>query len=201
MDTTTTELPQLQIVLAEGDAPTRLFLKDVLENQFGHHVLGEVGTGPDMVQAVEALEPDLLVFDISLPPQSGLAAFREIYQKRVVAAVAMATDWAPDLVRQAIDEHVLTYLVKPVEAHHLGPALFIAWGRFRELQELTTENASLRQSLQNRRIVDRAKRRLKKQHHWSEAEAFRRLRQVAADRQTTIIDLARVLLAGQDIES
>jgi response regulator NasT len=143
METRTTELPRLQIVVVEEDAPTRLFLKDVLENQFGYHVLGEAATGPDMVQAVVALEPDVVVFDVHLPHQSGLAALHEIYQKRVVAAVAIAADRTPDLVRQAIDEHVLAYLVKPVEAHHLGPALLIAWGRFRELQELSTENWAL----------------------------------------------------------
>ena len=91
MDFRTTELLGLKIVVADDDAPTRLFLKDVLENQFGHQILGEAATGPDMVQAVEALEPDLVVFDIHLPHQDGLAALVEIYRKRSVAAVAKSS--------------------------------------------------------------------------------------------------------------
>jgi two-component system, response regulator PdtaR len=201
MDFRTTESLRLKIVVVEDDAPTRLFLKDVLENQFGHQVLGEAATGPDMVRVVEALEPDLVVFDLHLPQQDGLAALREIHRQRVVAAVAISGDRDPELVHRALDEHVLIYLVKPVEAHHLGPAVFIAWGQFRELQALTTENACLRQTLQNRQIVDRAKRLLKKRHRWSEAETFRRLQQSAMNRHTTIADLAQVILSGQDITS
>lgn len=200
MDFRIAESLRLKIVVVEDDAPTRLFLKDVLENQFGHQVLGEAATGPDMVRVVEALEPDVVVFDIHLPHQDGLAALREIYQKQVVAAVAITADRCQDLVRRALDEHVLAYLVKPVEAHHLGPALLIAWGQFRDLQGLTSENVSLRQTLQNRRIVDRANGLLIKRHRWSEHEAFRRLQQRALDQRTTMADLARVILSGQDIE-
>ena len=199
MDLRATESPRLKIVVVDDDAPTRLFLKDILENQFGHQVLGEAATGPDMVRAVEALEPDVVVFDLHLPHQDGLAALHEIHQKRVVAAVAVTADRGQDLVRRALGEHVLAYLVKPVEPQHLGPALLIAWGLFRELHGLTTENASLRQTLQNRRLVDRAKRLLGKRHRWSEAEAFRRLQQGAMDRRTTMVDLAQVILSGQDI--
>jgi response regulator NasT len=200
MDLRTTESPRLKIVVVDDDAPTRLFLKEALENQFGHRILGEAATGPDMVQAVTALEPDLVVFDIHLPHQDGLAALRAIYQTRVVAAVAITADRRLDLVRQALEEPVLAYLIKPLEAPQLGSAVLIAWGQFQALQGLTTENASLRQTLHNRHLVDRAKRLLKKRHRCSEVEAFRRLQQGATQQRTTIADLAQVILAGQDVE-
>ena len=64
-----------------------------------------------------------------------------------MAAVAITADRDQELVRRALEEHVLAYLVKPVEAHQLGPALQVAWARFDELRKLTSENASLRQNL------------------------------------------------------
>jgi response regulator NasT len=197
----TTESPRLKIVVVDHDAPMRRFLRDVLENQFGHQVLAEAATGPGMVQAVEAMEPDLVLCDIDLPHQDGLAALRAICQKRRVAGVAITADRSLDLIRRALEEPIVAYLVKPLEPHHLGPAVLMAWDQFRQLQALTTENAALRQTLQNRRIVDRAKRLLKKRHHWSEAEAFRRLQESALDRGTTIANLAQSILAGQDLTS
>src|SRR4029078_6471095 len=142
-----------------------------LENHLGHKVIGEAATGTDMVRTVLESEPDVVVFDIHLPRLNGLDALRQIYQERIVAAVAITADRDQELVRRALEEHVLAYLVKPVEAHQLGPALLVAWARFDELRGLTTENASLKLTLNNRKIIERAKGVLMKRYRWSEADA------------------------------
>src|SRR5437588_4245467 len=149
MTATATPAATLKIVLVEDDPTIRLFLRQALEKEPGYRVIGEATTGPEMVRTVLDLEPDIVVFDIHLPHQDGLAALREIYKERIVAAVAITADRDRELVRRATEEHVLAYLVKPVEAHQLASALQVAWARFQELQGLTTENASLRQTLQN----------------------------------------------------
>ncbi len=185
----------LKIVVVEDDATVRLFLKDTLE-KLGHQVIGEAATGTDMVRTVLELEPDVVVFDIHLPRLNGLDALRQIYQERVVAAVAITADRDQELVRRALEEHVLAYLVKPVEEHQLGPALLIARAQFAELRELNQENASLRQALQNRKVIERAKGVLMKRYRWTEAEAFRRLQRGAMNRRTTMVDLAQNVLNG-----
>jgi response regulator NasT len=200
MENATSASPQLKIVVVEDDDTVRLWVKETLEKQFGHKVIGEAASGNDMVRTVLALEPDVVVFDIHLPQQTGLSALRQIYQEKIVAAVAITADRDQDLVRQALEEHVLAFLVKPIEAYQLGSALLVAWARFEELRELTQENASLRQTLQNRKIIERAKGALMKRYRWSEAEAFRRLQRGAMNRRTTMIQLAQAVLNGLEIE-
>ena len=200
MEQTTDVTPKLKIVIVEDDPTIRTFLKDSLEEQLGHQVIGEAGTGTDMVRTVLDLEPDVVVFDIHLPRLNGLDALRQIYQERVIAAVAITADRDQDLVRRALEEHVLAFLVKPVEAHQLGAAVLVAWARFEELKQLTDENATLRNSLQNRKIIERAKGVLMKRHRWSEAEAFRRLQRASMNNRTTMIDLAQAVLNGKEVE-
>jgi response regulator NasT len=190
----------LKVVVVEDDPTIRLFLKESLEQQIGHQVVGEAATGTDMVRTVLDLEPDVVVFDIHLPRLNGLDALRQIYQERVVAAVAITADRDQDLVRRALEEHVLAYLVKPVEAHQLGAALLVAWARFEELRQLTDENASLKQMLQNRKTIERAKGVLMKRHRWSEAEAFRRLQRGAMNQRISMIELAQAILNGKEVE-
>ena len=192
--------PKLKIVTAEDDFNSRLFLRETLEKDLGHEVVGEAATGTDMVRIVLAEQPDVIVFDIHLPHLDGLAALRQIYQTRVVAAVAITADRDQALVKRAMDEHVLAYLLKPVEAHQLGPAVQVAWARFGELNTLMEENASLRQSLQSRKIIERAKGVLMKRHRWSEADAFRNLRRGAMNRRIAMVDLAQAILNGQEID-
>jgi response regulator NasT len=200
MDKAASVLPALRVVIVEDDPPTRLFLRNVLEKQLGHEVIGEASTGTDMVRNVLQLEPDVVVFDIHLPHQDGLTALAQIYQERVVAAVAITADPDSDLVRRAMEEHVLAYLIKPVEANQLRPALQVAWARFQELHQLTVQNMTLQQNLQNRKLIERAKGVLMKRHRWTEAEAFRRLQRAAMNKRVPMVDLAQTVLAGQPVE-
>jgi AmiR/NasT family two-component response regulator len=193
-------LSALKIVVVEDDATVRQFLRDTLEKDLGHKVVGEAATGTDMVRTVLELEPDIVVFDIHLPKLDGLEALRQIYQERIVAAVAITGDRDQSLVLRALEEHVLAYLLKPIEAHQLGPALQVAWARFDELRGLTAENDTLRQTLQNRKIIERAKGVLMKRHRWSEAEAFRRLQRGAMNRRMPMIDLAQAVLNGVNVD-
>ena len=149
-------LPVLKIVVVEDDNVVREFVKETVVG-LGHQVVGEAANGTDMVRSVLELEPDVVVFDIHLPRMNGLDALRQIYQERIVAAVAITGDRDQDLVRRALEEHVLAYLVKPIEAHELGPALLVAWARFDELRQLVNENDSLKQNLENRKTIERAK--------------------------------------------
>jgi len=192
-------VPSLRVVLVEDDATIRLFLKELLEKELGHQVVGEANNGVDMVRVVLEQEPDVVVFDIHLPPVNGLDALRQIYQDKVVAAVAITADRDQDLVLRAMEEHVLAYLVKPIDAHQLGPALLVARARFGELRELATENATLKLSLANRKIIERAKGVLMKRYRWTEQEAFRRLQRGAMNRRVSMADLAQQILNGVEV--
>jgi len=190
---------QLKVVVVEDDTTVRQFLKETLENKLGHQVVGEASTGTDMVRIVLETEPDLVVFDIHLPHLNGLDALKQIYRDRIVAAVAITADRDQELVKRAGEEHVLAYLVKPVEDYQLAPAILVARARFQELRELSAENATLRQNLANRKVIERAKGVLMKRYRWTEAEAFRRLQRGAMNRRTTMVELAQDVLNGVEV--
>ena len=55
-------------------------------------------------------------------------------------------------------DHVMAYLIKPVKQAHLEPAIAIALRRFQEFEALRKETASLRQALNDRKVIEQAKR-------------------------------------------
>jgi two-component system, response regulator PdtaR len=195
MTRTAADSPALSIVLVEDDPDLRQLLKLNVQ-ELGHQVVGEAADGAEMVRTVLATAPDVVVFDIHLPGLNGLEALRRIYQERVVAAVAITADRDSDLLARALEEHVLAYLLKPVEPHQLGPALLVARTRFGELRALSEENATLKQTLQQRKVIERAKGVLMQRHRWTEAEAFRRLQRAAMNRRASMFDLAQDVLNG-----
>jgi response regulator NasT len=191
---------RLRVVVVEDDEAIRLALTQTLQNTFGHEVVGQAATGPQMVEVVQQTMPDVVIFDIHLPGLDGLTALKQINEQLPVAAVAITADRDLDLVRRASQEQVLAFLVKPFEHYQLGPILQVARARFEELQDLSSENQRLQQTLENRKTIERAKGVLMKRHRWGEAEAFRRLQRAAMNRRTTMAELARKVLDGIDVD-
>ena len=200
MERAEADIPTLKVVVVDDDPVARLFLKETLETEFGHQVLAEAASGTDMVRTVLRHEPDVVVFDIHLPYLNGLDALHQIYEQRVIAAVAITADHNTDLIRRASEEHVLAFLVKPVKPVQLGAAVLIAWTRFQELAALTQANATLQQTLQNRKIIERAKGALMKRHRWSEPDAFRRMQRAAMSRRVAMVEIAQAVLNGVEVE-
>ncbi len=200
MSSAATPLPKLRVVVVDDDPALRKLLRLVLAEQLGHQVVGEAGTGSDMVTSVLTTRPDLVIFDIHLPDLDGLDALRRIYQDYVVAAVAITGDRDAELVTRALEEHVMAYLMKPFEPSQLHAALHMAWVRFHEWQSLKAENTSLKQALESRKLIERAKGVLMQRHQWSEPEAFRRLQRQAMNSRQSMAEVAQIILADESIQ-
>jgi DNA-binding NarL/FixJ family response regulator len=94
-------------------------------------IVGQVGDGRALVTAVEALNPDVVVLDISMPLLNGLEAGRQIKQKsRNVKLVYLTMNEDPDLAAEAFRAGASGYLLKSSAASELATAIReVAQGR------------------------------------------------------------------------
>jgi DNA-binding NarL/FixJ family response regulator len=67
-----------RILVADDHEDIRNEIVQLLRRQFD--VLGAVGDGPEFLEAVDRLKPDLCVLDISMPNMSGIEAAQRIKQ-------------------------------------------------------------------------------------------------------------------------
>lgn len=171
----------MRILIADDEAIIRIGLKAMLQ-ELGHEVVAAAADGATAVSLARALEPDLVILDIKMPELDGLAAAETIASERPVPIVMLTAYSDRDLVARAADLAVHAYLVKPIRPGDLSAALQVALARFAEWQALREEAASLRDALDTRDVVDRAKRVLMQRHGLKEDEAFHRL-QAEARRQ------------------
>jgi two-component system, response regulator PdtaR len=190
----------LKSAIVADDPTLRRFLRENLEARCNYQVLGEAATGADMIRLALTHEPDVVVFDVRLRDGNGLEVLRQIYQERPVAAVAMVEDRDQEAVRRVMGEYHMAYLLKPVEPHQLEPAMLAAWARWNVCRQLQDENNNLKQTLQNRKVIERAKGVLMKRFRCSEDVAFRRLQRGAMNRRTTMVCLAQAVLNGVEVD-
>lgn len=187
----------LRILIADDEAVIRLGLRAMLEDQ-GYQVVGEAADGRRALDLVQKLNPDLVFLDIKMPGVDGLQAARRLLVDRAVPVIILTAYADRAFVEQARDAGALAYLVKPVRETDLGPAVEMAMGRFREIQALRAEIGGLEDTLEARKLVERAKGVLMRRQGLDEAAAFASLQKQARDARKTMKDVALEILADGD---
>src|SRR5258708_17869760 len=130
----------------------------------GYDVCGEAGDGEVAVKLAEELRPDLCIFDIKMPIMDGLAAAEKIANNRIAPVVILTAFSQRELVERARSAGAMAYLAKPFQKSDLVPAIEMAVSRFAEIRALDTEIGTLRERLEVRKLLDRAKGLLQSEH-------------------------------------
>ena len=181
-------------MIAEDEALIRLDLKEMLEEE-GFEVVGEAGDGETAVALVEAHRPDLVVLDVKMPRLDGISAAARIATARIAPVVMLTAFSQRELVERAREAGAMAYLVKPFAKADLLPAVELAMSRYDELMALEREVLDLRERLDTRKLVDRAKGVLQVRHGLDEAAAYRWVQRTSMDRRMTMSQVAELVLA------
>ena len=184
----------IRVVIAEDEAIIRLDLKESLEAE-GYAVIGETGRGDEAIDLVRMLEPDLIILDIKMPGMNGVDAAKVISDEGLAAVILLSAFSQQDLIKEASNAGVLAYLVKPFQRSDLVPSIELALGRFEEISGLKQEAVMLRESLETRKLVDRAKGLLIDNYGLKESDAYRYLQKKAMEDRTTMKAVAEDILA------
>jgi two-component system, response regulator PdtaR len=184
-----------RVVIAEDEAIIRLDLRETLEEE-GYVVVGECGRGDQAVELVRSLKPDLAILDVKMPGIDGIEAARLINAEKICGILVLTAFSQREFVERARDAGALAYLVKPYQKSDLIPAMELAIGRFREMQALASDVASLEDQLATRKLVDRAKGMLMDGGGMKEAEAFAFIQKKAMSERTRMKDVAERIISG-----
>jgi two-component system, response regulator PdtaR len=185
------------VVIAEDEALIRLDLKEMLEED-GYVVAGEASDGEAAVKLTESLRPDLVIMDIKMPGLDGISAAERITAEHMAPVVILTAFSQRDLVLRARDAGAMAFLVKPFTKADLIPAIEIAVSRFQEFAALETEVTNLKERLEVRKLLDRAKGLLQAEQGMTEAEAFRWIQKSSMDRRMTMRAVAEEVLQGPE---
>jgi len=99
------------VLIVDDQPPFRAVARTLVSLLKGWHVVGEVATGEDAVQAVGTTFPGVVLMDINLPGISGIEATRQIVQAfPSVRVVLLSTYQAVDLPADALSCGAAAYV-------------------------------------------------------------------------------------------
>ncbi len=188
----------LRVLIAEDEPLVAGVLAEQL-SQLGHRVVGEATDGEEAIRLCLDARPDLVIMDIKMPRLDGLAASRAILEQAPVPIILLTAYTNDEFIEEAASVGIMDYLVKPVDERDLVPAIRLALSHFEQLQSLRHEVEDLREALETRKLVERAKGVLMRRLNLTEEEAFSRIQRQARNRQAKMRDIAAAIIAADEI--
>ncbi|HEX6939740.1 MAG TPA: response regulator [Longimicrobiales bacterium] len=185
----------LKILIAEDEALNALALRSQLE-ALGHCIIGPARNGREAVDLAKREAVDLAILDIRMPELTGLEAAERIVQSRPIPIILLTGFGEPEFAALAASAPVFHYLVKPISLEDLVPAIGVACSRFKEWQEFRADAERLRQKIEDRQLLDRAKAVLMEVQGLSEHDAYRLLQQESQRRSLPMVEIARTILVA-----
>jgi response regulator NasT len=190
---------QLRLVIADDESIIRMNLKETLVG-LGYLVIGEAGDGVSVINLARELRHDLVVMDIKMPKLDGIAAAKMLTEERIAPVLLLTAYSDRELVDRAREAGVVNYVVKPFRDAELLPAIEIALARYAEFREMDKQIDDLKESLETRKLVDRAKGILMDTQGLKEQEAFRKIQQLSMNSRKSMREVAQAILLTAQIE-
>jgi response regulator NasT len=174
-------------------------LREMLTN-LGYLVVGEASDGQSAVNLARELKPDLVVMDVKMPGMDGIDAAQLLTQEKIAPVLLLTAYSQQDLVERAKQAGVVGYLVKPFRESNLAPAIEVTLSRFDEFRALQKEVEDLKETLETRKLVDRAKGILMDTQGLTEQEAFRRIQKMSMNTRRPMKEIAEAIILAREVE-
>ncbi|MBV4480831.1 response regulator [Pseudomonas khavaziana] len=112
------------LLLVDDHALIRAGVRALILDIPGYSVVGEASDGAQLLEQFTALQPDIVLLDLSMKHTGGLDALQQLknaYPKCKVLILSMHTD--PELIMRALESGAHGYLLKDTTASELEHAL------------------------------------------------------------------------------
>lgn len=180
----------LRVLVADDEDAVRATLVELCRS-LGHEVVAEARDGEEAVALVASTSPELALLDIQMPHMNGLEAARAVAESQEVPVLIVTAFADEALMREAARSGAFSYVLKPVSRERLAAAITTAMARFADVQMLRGEVGNLKQSLEERKLIERAKGILMRDMGVKEQEAYSWLKRASSHHNLKIGEVAR----------
>jgi response regulator NasT len=189
---------QERVILADPDRQGRANVRTTL-NQADFLVIGEVEDGITALKMIRDRQPDLVLADCALPGLNGLELARIVHEDRLAPVVVMSNLFGREMLTSLREVRAAGFLEKPVDVTSLLTVVEVALAHYEEVLELEKKIMKLKDDLETRKVVERAKGLLMSAHGLTEAEAYRRIQKMSMNRRLSMRAVAEAIILAHNV--
>lgn len=186
-------MERMRIVIADKDLTFRKNLRDML-TKAGYFVVGEAEDGASALKLIHSTQPEVVLTAANLPVVNGLELLRIIEEEKLAAAIIMVEYGEKDILYRVGEKWSVPVLVKPFDELNMVSIIEYSYNVYTKLMDLELEVHRLKNDLETRKTVERAKGILMKAHNLTEEEAFKRIQQQSMKKRTSMKNIAKAII-------
>lgn len=163
----------------------------------GYRVTGSASPHDALALAARDI-PDLALLDMRMPGMDGIELGRKLREHGGIPFLYLSAYGDQKIVRQAVEEGALGYLVKPLDIQQIVPSIEAALTRAQDLAKLRQSEEQLTTALEGSREVSMAIGLLMMRDRMNREQAFETLRGNARAQRRPVVDVAKELLSSAE---
>ncbi len=193
-------MAEQRIVLVDSDDAFRKNIKSMLV-KIGYWVVGETGDGLSALKMVRTRQPDLLVIEAGLSGMDSLEVAKILHEDKLAPVVVIAPKYTQSILEKAKEARVSALLIKPVDEITLLTAVELAMANYQEMVSLESKVKELKEAIETRKIIERAKGILMESMGLSEGEAFKRMQKQSMNKRISMRQVADAVILAQNLKA
>lgn len=189
---------ETRVVIADSDALIRKSLKAIL-SQAGHVIVGEAEDGLAALKLVRTRQPDLVILDAKMAIMEGAELGYIIEEDGLAPVILMTPGDQFRIGLQDAEQSSFAYVIKPVTERSLLPLMDVVIKNFKKIRNLEQEVSKLKDIIETRKLVEKAKGILMDSQGLSEAEAFKRIQKQSMNKRVSMKSVAKAIILAYEI--
>lgn len=186
------------VVIVDENAARASIIEAGLKSA-GHEHVTIINDMSGVVAKIAAIAPDVVVIDLQNPNRDMLEDALQL-SRAVKRPVAMFVDKSDnEMMQSAIDAGVSAYVIDGLRQDRVKAILDMAVSRFNAFSKLERELEEAKSALENRNVIDQAKRLIMSSRAVSEDEAYKLLRKTAMNQNRKIVEVAESLVLSANL--
>lgn len=190
-------MKKLRVSIVDDDSGRSIILDKALDDA-GYEVISVLSSKDNLLMHIEKEQPDVIIVDLESPSRDSLESMRIVNQHNPKPVVMFTNDSDHSMISEAINAGVSAYVVDGFNESRIKPIMDVAIARFREMQALRTELEKTKNSLEERKLIDKAKGIVMQQRQCSEDDAYKILRNLSMENNKRLVDVAEQLITITD---
>lgn len=187
----------VRVIIAMGsdtaNSKIRAFL---VEN--GYEVVEQSIEGNECLRKINAVKPDILILDSALPSVGGYNIARVVLEDKL-SQVILICNQGEDMFSDLKESCNFSTVIKPINKSVLLNTLELMLKSKKRIRELEEEINSLKNTIDSRKEVDKAKALLMQHFNMTEVEAFKRIQKQSMDKGIPMKEIAKAIILAYDI--
>ena len=165
----------------------------------GYHVIGVLAWEQVDEQSIQKASADIIIVDADAPGRDTLEQISLMSTTLDKPVVVLSGNSDQHSIQVAMRAGVSAYVAHSIQGADISGIIQVAAARFLEHKRLRDELHEAKSQLVERKLIERAKGLLMDEHGYNEAEAYKRMRNLAMSKGRRLADIAEAIIVAREL--